>query len=205
MPHAPLLSGSKIVNGRTGIPGTLAFVGVAPNNEQVLVSCYHVLGRTRGASDAPGEGEPIWQPGRELTSEMIALTRLEMMNAQFDVAAAPLLPGIPVSPEIRTLGPIRGVADAIEGMRVLKFGAETGLTAGVISYAGETLIEIEPDPDAEEEYLLCDHGDSGALWVSPSGDAIAMHFQGRDGNRAFARPLPFVLATLGLTVLTTNA
>lgn len=202
MPQAPLVSGSKIVNGRTGIPGTLGFIGVGPGNERVLVSCYHVLGRTRGASEPPGDDEPIWQPGRELTSEMIALTRLELMNARFDVAAAPLLPGVPVSPEIQTLGPIRGVADAVEGMRVLKFGAETGLTAGVISYAGETLIEVEPDPDAAEEYVLTEHGDSGALWVSPGGDVIAMHFQGRDGNRAFARPMQFVLATLGLSLLT---
>lgn len=202
MPQSPLVSGSKIVNGRTGIPGTLGFIGVAPGNERVVVSCYHVLGRTRGAPEPPGDDEPIWQPGSDLTSEMIALTRLELMNARFDVAAAPLLPGVPAAPEIRTLGPIRGVTDAVEGMRVLKFGAETGLTAGVISYAGETLIEIEADPDAEEEYLLCDHGDSGALWVSPGGDVVAMHFQGRDGNRAFARPLPFVLATLGLRLLT---
>lgn len=203
MPQAPLISGSKIVNGRTGSPGTLGFVGVGPNDERVLVSCYHVLGRTRGAPDPPSDGEPIWQPGSDVTSEMIALTKLELMNARFDIAAAPLLPGVPVAPEIRTLGPIRGVADAVEGMRVLKFGAETGLTAGVISYAGETLIEIEPDPDAEEDYVLSEHGDSGALWVSPDGDVIAMHFQGRDGNRAFARPLPFVLATLGLSLLTT--
>lgn len=202
MPQAPLVSGSKIVNGRTGSPGTLGFIGVGAAGDKFLVSCYHVLGRVRGSSEPPGEGEPIWLPGTELASEMIALTRLETMNSRFDVAAAPLLSGIPVSPEIRTIGPIRGVADAVEGTRVLKFGAETGLTAGVISYAGETLIEIEQDPDVEEEYLLCDHGDSGALWVSPEGDVIAMHFQGRDGNRAFARPIPFVLATLGLRLIT---
>lgn len=204
MPQTPLVSGSKIVNGRTGSPGTLGFIAVGPGDERFLVSCYHVLGRNRGASEPPGDGEPIWLPGRELTSEMIALTSLALMNSRFDVAAAPLLPGIPTAPEIRTLGPIRGVAPAVEGMRVLKFGAETGLTAGVISYAGETLIEIEADPDAEEEYLLCDHGDSGALWVSSAGDVVAMHFQGRDGNRAFARPVPLVLATLGLTLLTTD-
>lgn len=202
MPQIPLVSGSKIVNGRTGSPGTAGFVGVGPNNEHVLVSCYHVLGRTRGAPDPPSDGEPIWQPGSDLTSEMIAVTKLALMNARFDVAAAPLLPGVAVAPEIRAIGPIRGVAGAVEGMRVVKFGAETGLTSGVISYAGETLIEIEEDPDAEEEYLLSDSGDSGALWVSPDGDAIAMHFQGRDGNRAFARPVPFVLETLGLSLLT---
>lgn len=202
MPQAPLVSGSKIINGRTGSPGTLGFTGIGAGGDRFIVSCYHVLGRARGSSELPGEGEPIWLPGTEATSEMIALTRLESMNARFDLAAAPLLPGVQVSPEIRTLGPIRGVADAVEGTRVLKFGAETGLTAGVISYAGETLIEIEEDPDAEEEYLLSDYGDSGALWVSPGGDVVAMHFQGRDGNRAFARPMPFVLATLGLRLLT---
>ena len=200
----PLVSGSRIVNGRTGSPGTLGFIGIGPADDRFLVSCYHVLGRVRGSPEPPSDGEAIWQPGSELTSEMVAVTSVPMMNARYDVAAARLLPGVPVSADIMSLGPIRRVAAAEEGMRVHKFGAETGLTAGVISYAGETLIEIEPDPDAEEEYLLCDHGDSGALWVSPGGDVIALHFQGRDGNRAFARPMPFVLSTLGLTLLTTD-
>lgn len=202
MPPSSVISGAKIVNGRTGSPGTLGFIGIGPGDARFLVSCYHVLGRARGSSEPPGEGEPIWRPGSELTSEMIALTNLAMMNARFDVAAAPLLPGIQASADIMSLGPIRGVAAAEEGMRVRKYGAETGLTEGLVSYAGETLIEIEGDPDVEEEYLLSDLGDSGALWVSPDGDVIAMHFQGRDGNRAFARPMPFVLSTLGLTLLT---
>lgn len=201
MPHTPLVSGSRIVNGRTGSPGTLGCIGVGPRDEHFLVSCYHVLGRIRSAPELPDDGEPIWQTV-EIESHMVATTNVQMMNARFDIAAAPLLPGVLVSADILTLGPIRGVAAAVEGMRVRKFGAETGLTEGVISYAGETLIEVEEDPDAEEEYLLSDYGDSGALWVSPDGDVVAMHFQGRDGNRAFARPMEFVLATLGLSMLT---
>jgi hypothetical protein len=204
MPQTPLVSGSRIVNGRTGAPGTLGFIGIGPADDRFLVSCYHVLGRVRGSPEVPSDGEAIWQPGSDLASEMVAVTSVQMMNARFDIAAAPLLPDVLVSADIQTLGPIRGLAAAEEGMRVLKFGAETGLTAGVISYAGETLIEVEEDPDAEEEYVLSEHGDSGALWVSPDGEVIAMHFQGRDGNRAYARPLPFVLSTLGLTLLTTG-
>lgn len=201
MPHTPLVSGSRIVNGRTGSPGTLGCIGVGAGDERFLVSCYHVLGRIRSAPEPLGDGEPIWRTA-ELESHMIATTNLQMMNARLDVAAAPLLPGVPVTADILTLGPIRGVAAAVEGMRVRKFGAETGLTQGVISYAGETLIEIEEDPDAAEEYLLSDRGDSGALWVSPDGDVVAMHFQGRDGNRAFARPMELVLGTLGLSLWT---
>lgn len=202
-PHSPLISGARIMNARTGSPGTLGFIGVGPDSGQFLVSCYHVLGRLRGSSDPVSDQEAIWQSGG-LASEMVALTNLERMNARFDIAAARLLPGIAVSADILTLGPIRGVAAATEGMRVLKYGAETGLTEGFVTSVSSTLIEIESDPDADEEFLLVDHGDSGALWITPEGEAVAMHFQGSDRTRAFARPVPFVLSTLGLTLLTSS-
>lgn len=204
MTHPPLISGARIVNGRMRSPGTLGFIGVGSNSQHFLVSAYHVLGRLRGSAEPLRNGEAIWQSASEFQSQMIALTNLERMSARFDMAAAPLLPEIKVSANILTLGPIRGVGAATEGMRVLKFGAQTGLTQGVIASVSETLLEIESDSDADEDYLLCDHGDSGALWVSPEGEAVAMHFQGSDGSRAFARPIPFVLSTLGLTLLTSD-
>lgn len=204
MPHAPLVSGSRIVNSRTGSPGTLGFIGVSPQGDRFVVSCYHVLGRVRGSPELPSDGEAIWHTA-ELESDLIAQTDVSMMKARFDVAAAALLPGIAVSADIASLGPIRGTIAAEEGMRIRKFGAETGLTTGVITYASDSLIEITADPDAPEEYVLSDHGDSGALWVTPEGAAVAMHFQGRDRNRAFARPVLFVMAELGLQILTIDS
>jgi hypothetical protein len=204
MPSSMLISGSRIVNSRIGSPGTLGFIGIGPDDDNFLVSCYHVLGRIRGSMEPLHDQETIWHTGA-LESQMVALTDVELMNARFDFAAARLIPGIPVSAEILTLGPIKGVVTATEGMRVFKFGAETGLTEGRISSVSDTLIEIESDPDADSEFLLADRGDSGALWVSTDGEAIAMHFQGSDGSRAFARPMPFVLSTLGLTLLTSSA
>lgn len=198
MPNGPLISGSRILNARTGSPGTLGFIGVGPQGDHFLVSCYHVLGRL---GEPPGDGEAIWHTAA-LASQMIALTEVDRMNPWFDIAAAPLFPGIPVAGEILSLGPIKGIAAATEGMRVVKFGAETGLTEGVISYVGDRHIEIDAVPGADVERRLSERGDSGALWVTPDGEAVAMHFRGRDGNQAFARPMPFVLWTLGLTLLT---
>lgn len=198
MPNGALISGSRILNARARSPGTLGCIGVGPNGDHYLVSCFHVLGRF---GEPPDEGEAIWHTAA-LESRMIALTEVARMNPRFDIAAAPLFPGIPVAGEILSLGPIRGIAAAAEGMRVVKFGAETGLTEGVISYIGDTHIEIDAVPHAGLEPRLSERGDSGALWVTPDGEAVAMHFRGRDGNQAFARPLPLVLATLGLTLLT---
>lgn len=204
-PQTALISGARILNGRTGSPGTLGFIGVGADGGLFLVSCYHVLGRLRGSSDPIGDREPIWQPGSESTSRMIGLTNRQMMHARFDIAAAELLPGVHASADIETLGPIRGMASPREGMRVLKYGAETGLTEGFITSVSGTLVEIEAGSDAGDEYRLADHGDSGALWVAPNGAAIAMHFQGSDGSRAFARPIEFVLSTLGLSLFREDA
>jgi hypothetical protein len=121
------------------------------------------------------------------------------MNARLDIAAALILPNVGVSADILEMHQLRGVTEPVLGMRVIKSGAETGVTEGVITDMSDELVTIESPDHMPEGYVLCDHGDSGALWVDAgSGQAVALHFMGRNGDTAYARPLPLVLASLGL-------
>lgn len=182
----------------------MGFIGAGANGDYFLVSCYHVLGRAKGSMELPQDAEQIWQSSPEFGGQVVALTKTSMMNADFDIAAASILPDVPVCANILRLGRITGVAPGAVGTRVFKFGAETGFTEGEITEVDARLVEIEALPESSEDSVLCSRGDSGALWVNAAMEAIGVHFQGRDKNTAYARPMDFVLSALGLTLLTND-
>jgi hypothetical protein len=198
----PLVSGIRISNGITGSPGTLGCIGVDADEKSWIVSCYHVLGRQRQAIDVPGNDEPILQSTIALGGGVVARTRIDRMNAALDYGAALIVPDVGVTASVLDLDRIQRIADAVVGMRVVKSGAETGVTMGVVTEVTTELITIESAPDAPDDHILSDRGDSGAIWLDvETGHAIGMHFSGRDSNTAFARPLAGVLRALRLRLL----
>ncbi|MDP9203799.1 MAG: S1 family peptidase [Gemmatimonadota bacterium] len=201
-PHRPLVSGIRIVNAVTGSPGTLGCIGLDADDKPWIISCYHVLGRRRQSTDIALNDEPILQSTFDLGGGVVARTRTDKMNATLDYGAAIIVPEIGVSTEVLELDKVQRIADAVVGMTVVKSGAETGVTMGIVTAATDTLITIEQPFDAAEAYVLSERGDSGAVWLdAQTGRAIGLHFSGRDGNTAFARPLGSVLTELGLRLL----
>ena len=202
-PYRPLVSGIRIVNEITGIPGTLGCIGVDLAGNNWIVSCDHVLGRPRQSPDAAGNDEPILQSTLALGGGIVARTRTGKMNRALDYAAAIIVPDVGVSTSVlEFVDPLQGTANAVMGMRVVKSGAETGVTIGLVTDVTDSLITIVSPPIAPDDYVLSDRGDSGAIWLdAETGRAIGMHFSGRDGNMAYARPLGAVLGALGLRLL----
>ena len=168
-----------------------------------IVSCDHVLGRPRQWPDVAGDDEPILQSTPALGGGIVARTRTGKMNRALDYAAAIIVPNIDVSPSVLELvDPLQRTADAVVGMRVLKSGAETGVTIGIVSEVTDSLVTIVSPPIVPDDYVLSDRGDSGAIWLdAATGRAIGMHFSGRNGDTAYARPLGAVLGALGLRLL----
>jgi hypothetical protein len=200
--YRPLLSGISIANEVTGVPGTLGCIGLDDADQPWIVSCYHVLGRGRQSAGAPANDEPILQSTIALGGGAIARTRLEKMNALLDYAAALVLPGVGVSTSVFDLDKLERISTAVEGMKVTKSGAETGVTTGIVTDVGNGLITIENPLEAPDDYVLSDRGDSGAVWLDvQTGHAIGLHFSGVNSRRAFARPLGGVLKALGLHLL----
>lgn len=201
-PHRPLVSGIRITNGITGSPGTLGCIGVDVDDKPWIVSCYHVLGRGRQAIGMPHNNEPILQSTLDLGGGIVARTRIDKMNSALDYGAAIIVPDIGVTTSVFELDKIQQIADAVVGMRVMKSGAETGVTMGMVTDVTASLITIESPPDAGDTHVLSGGGDSGAIWLDvETGRAVGLHFQGRDSNTAFARPLGVVMGALGLRLL----
>ena len=201
-PHRPLVSGIRIVNEVTGSPGTLGCIGLDGDDNPWIVSCYHVLGRNRQSADVPNNDEAILQSTLALGGGIVARTRTGKMNSALDYGAAIIVPAIGISSSVLELEKLDRIADAVVGMRVVKSGAETGVTIGIVTEVTDVLITIASPPVVPDDYVLSDRGDSGAIWLdAETGRAIGLHFSGRDGNVAFARPLGSVLIDLGLTLL----
>jgi hypothetical protein len=202
-PYRPLVSGIRIANAITESPGTLGCIGLDDDDRPWIVSCAHVLGRSRRSTDIAGNLEPILQSTLDLGGGIVALTRIDKMNSLLDYGAALITPNVGVSTSVLQLaGPIERTAAAVAGMRVVKSGAQTGVTIGIVTDVTDSLITITSPPIVPDDYVLSDRGDSGAIWLDyETGRAIGLHFSGRDGNTAFARPLGSVLGALGLRLL----
>jgi hypothetical protein len=201
-PYRPLVSGVRIMNAITGYPGTLGCIGLDADDKPWIVSCYHVLGRGRLHANIVGNDEPILQSTPDLGGGVVARTRISKMNSALDYGAAIVVPEIDVSTAVLELDKLQRVADAEVGMRVVKSGAATGVTMGVVAEVTPVLITIEKPAEASEDYMLTDRGDSGAVWMdAQTGNAVGLHFSGRDNGVAYARPLGHVLGDLGLRLL----
>jgi hypothetical protein len=202
LPYRPLVSGVTIANEVSGIPGTLGCIALDAQNKPWIISCYHVLGRARSSTAKPQEDEPILQSTPELGGGVVARTRLAKMNAILDYGAAIIEANVGVTTAVLSIGTIQRTAKALVGMRVIKSGAVTGITIGVVTDVTTDLITIDRSPEQPDTEVLSDRGDSGAVWLDvQTGDAIGLHFSGRDNDRAYARPLESVLAALELKLL----
>ncbi|MEO8909443.1 MAG: hypothetical protein ABI408_04370 [Gemmatimonadaceae bacterium] len=201
-PYPALVSGARIMNAITGRPGTLGCIGLDADDKPWIVSCYHVLGRGRQFLNIVGNDEPILQSMPDLGSRVVARTRIAKMNSVLDFGAAIVTQEVDVSPSVLELDKLQRVADAAVGMKVLKSGATTGVTMGVVAEVTPILITIETPADVPDGYILADRRDSGAVWMDAhTGNAVGLHFTSRDNSVALARPLRHVLGDLALRLL----
>jgi hypothetical protein len=180
----PLRGGVLIFNPRLDEPGTLGLIATADGADRWIVSCYHVLSLSDGAAD------PIYQPLDE-PGTLVAVVDPGRGDSAADCAAARLVTGVASVPEILGLGPLGPPVDPAEGMRVLKSGAATGITEGVITRVEGARVEIEPD-GLPGDYQLSAGGDSGAVWVTREGNCpVVLHQRGIETPRRVAYGLPF--------------
>jgi hypothetical protein len=190
------------MNAITGNPGTLGCIGLDEDDNPWIVSCYHVLGRSSRFVNIVGNDEPILQATPDIGGGVIARTRITKMNSSLDYGAAIVVPEIDVSASVLELDRLQRVADAEVGMRVVKSGAATGVTIGVVAEVTPELIRIEKPAESPADYVLSDHGDSGAVWLdAQTGNAVGLHFTRQEHAIAYARPLKNVLGDLGLRLL----
>ncbi len=193
--YRPLRGGIRIANPVVAQPGTLGFAATGDGRDCWIVSCRHVL---CGA----GAREPIYQPIDE-PEALVAFTDPVRASADLDCAAALVAEGVSAAAEILGIGPPGMPLAPAEGMRVVKSGAATGVTEGVVTEVRAGRVEIEP-VGLPEDYEISAVGDSGALWlVKKSLAPVVLHQGGSSRPRCFAYGVPVldVLEALNLAML----
>src|SRR5258708_1887586 len=100
-----------------GEPGTRGMI-VASGGVPYLISARHVLAKNR-----PGIGDAICQPAGTKT-----IATVERVSDRLDCASARLAEGEAFALEILHIGILAAPRNPIEGMRVIKAGATTGVT-----------------------------------------------------------------------------
>ncbi len=180
---------------------------------EMLLSSWHVLS---GAE--PGEQEmqlgSLIARAADGEAETIAEYQRSAIHCGLDAAVAQLRSLKPLRHEQIGIGPVTGVTIPQLGMRVIKSGAGTGVTRGVITgvlgYAmhlyGSTNHVVGPlvhiAPEAPEQ-PLSGAGDSGAWWLeSSTRRAVALHFASSTAPRfALAFSMPEVLKALEVDIV----
>lgn len=197
-----IVSGGLVVlNERNDRPGTIGFIGTTDGSDRWIVSCYHVLCRTN--ADPFTDGESILQGRARELGRAVGRVRATHADATVDCAAAVIDDDVDVSVRILGLPPLAAPGIPAKGMRVLKSGATTGVTEGVIFRVADNTVEIRAPEGAPKGYEVSGFGDSGALWVDADTLApVALHFGMRPTTvpAALARPIRSVLATLKLQI-----
>jgi len=224
-PCEPLEPGVSIGNSSRPSGGTLGLlVWDKQRSRRAILSNWHVL----CGSPAAVAGDGLTQPaspflGTRPPRIVGHLERWLPLNIGLDAAIGFVDDGF----AIRQAGfgsdqAITGISPPRLGMKVMKFGAVSGLThaevegvggAYEIDYSGygdqkrwmDGIRLVQDTEMAEPEITLS--GDSGSAWIdAKTGFAVALHFAGEDGlgptaEYALAQPLPRVMELLDIEFL----
>lgn len=182
--HRPLVGGIAIFNRDVGRQGTLGLLGRDAQGALWMVSAAHVL------VNDPQKQESIFQPVAGPGATPVARTSVAHIDLAHDVAAARLDAAVSGDLRIHCAPPLGSPIAATVGMNVLKVGATTGVTEGVVVTVGATL-RIESRRGAPAGYTLTDPGDSGAAWLeASSGRVVGIHVAGNQTGLEFSTAVP---------------
>lgn len=212
-----LCGGAPVVNAAGRVFTLGGKVCDRQTGEAMVLSSWHVL----ASAWARGENVLIYHhpvASETNTNEGIAEFTRSAISCGLDAATSRLHGSKLVRNEQQGIGAVTGVVLPQLGMPVIKAGAGTGVTSGLITgilgysmqrYANRKqligpLVCIAPENPEQE---VSAPGDSGAWWLeNATRRAVALHFAGSDApNFALAFSMPEVLEALAVDIDTTPA
>ncbi len=206
----PLLGGISISNIRMTTSGTLGMIVKDKDSGIPLgLTNHHVIKGKRGRRRNPIV-QPEWKPNtREFRIGNVYRWNWDLDCAVFKIKTK--LRAIDSENSMLNIeGKVTGIVEPLIGMEVMKSGATSGVTHGIISSISSTLvnIRISSNPnkwDKDNEISL--PGDSGSVWITDSDDkkAVGLHHSGDSLDTplteyALAVNLRFVFEKLNLTI-----
>ncbi len=209
-----LCGGQPLVN-ETGRLFTLGgIVRDRQTKKAMVLSSWHVLADSWAAGEEVLLYQPVSAEGKE-TAEVAAKYARCAIRAGLDAAVSRLRSNKLLLNQQEGIGEVTGVVMPQLGMQVIKSGAATGVTSGIITgilgysmqrYANHKqligpFVYITPE---EPSVPINAPGDSGAWWLERSSRrAVALHFAGSDvPSFGLAFSMPEVLHALQVDVVT---
>lgn len=209
------LPGIRIANSK-GVPGTMGCLATTLHSKQpVLLSSCHVL-----YANGAGEGDEVWQvdeaeSGRKYSRigttlyGKLGTVHFEGEEVYLDCAVASYLPSMQNCHG--SLPFIDGQADVQPGDAVMKTGAATGVSRGVVidnQYFDYARIAGRPHPSPGQILVQPDlyptpfsaEGDSGAVIINAAGKAVALLWGTNSRGQGVACPIAPVLHALNLSL-----
>jgi hypothetical protein len=170
--YRPLQGGIAIFNPAVGSVGTLGLI-VARGGANFILSAAHVLVAN------PGSPLDVFQPVNSSGATAVATVATADVNAVRDAALARIDGAVVSLQRVAGFGPVAATKQPAVGMEVIKVGASSGVTEGVITKVSGAEVEVRARADAPSGYNVCDPGDSGSVWIEIASRApIALHTRG---------------------------
>jgi hypothetical protein len=186
--HAgPLMGGDPIWNNKGSWWGTIAFAALAGSKIKIegyacdnqCISCNHVLYHAGG--------DVVSTPNYS-NSMKLKWSHPPTGSTFVDLAGAELNSGIPaIELNVRGLQKINGAVQPTDGIRVLKYGATTGLTTG--KDLGAAYREVDSVGHAGEYFWIrtvsgdfAEKGDSGAAVLDANRNLVGIVVGGKEGT-----------------------
>lgn len=211
-----LSSGSQLVNAR-GTPGSLAFLAITRHDRTpVIVSAHHVLfggGASAGgavfAADRATRAARWRRVGRTLYGRS-GIVRHNGTSAYVDCAVA-AIEWPELAARVLSATPVTNVSAAAlaPGDRVVKVGAATGSTEGVVVDVSHRVAALGHRTfDAPGQLLVrstvrghpfAAEGDSGAAVWNRDGDVVGVLWAATAAGEGIASPIEPVLYVLHVT------
>ncbi|MFZ5518989.1 MAG: transglycosylase SLT domain-containing protein [Candidatus Zhuqueibacterota bacterium] len=211
-----LHGGIRIANSQNNHAGTLGgFVRDRYSGTNMILSTWHVLAGSWNTQ----QGIPVCLPAdsteRRNQPEFVAEYTRSAIAHHFDAAVACLKNQYNCHNNQSGIGPVNGVTAPRLGMKVMKSGAGTNVTSGIITgisgclvqnyygrqYSIRSVIHILP---LQRNTEMCASGDSGAWWLEQSTSyAVGLHIAGNsDASSSLAVNMQDVLDVLEVDVIT---
>lgn len=197
--YRPLKGGVGIVPSTTRRWATLGLIAEGSGRRWIVTAAHAV-----GPIAADGALAIHQGPWKEAGHDICNVAGSDILVAPaLDVAAVPItVPGVTCVPEIADLGRWTGIEKAEAGQRVVKVGAGSGFTAGVVASAAGGVVTIAPAPGCPAGYRIAESGDSGAAWLAwPTLRLTALHRAVSSAGNAIAADIDDALTAMSLTPL----
>ena len=219
----PLEGGYSIMSGNK-ITGTLGCMVKRISKGKLkfyILSNNHVL----AGSNSLSIGSPVMQPsskfgGNPVYDKVATLSKYVPIKYQTkfskpvnyaDCAIAKIINPYNISPRIKHLGTLRGIAEPVLYENVSKVGMSSGLTTGFVATIGMTCTvgdssgkKIAFYKDQIRASLHTEPGDSGSVIVNSQNKVIGLFFSGAPGNVAYFSSIKYVLEKLDIEIYSIN-